>query len=89
MDGKHELPTGIQMNFLQPLAPHAHWLPRLSLASIFLYHGLTKFGNLSGLSEMMGMPTFAIGLLGAMESVGGILILVGGAGRDWATRVAA
>ncbi len=31
------------MNFLSPLAPHAHWVLRLSLAATFLYHGITKF----------------------------------------------
>ena len=37
---------------------------------------------------MMGMPTFMIGMLASMETAAGILILVGGAGPEWATRIA-
>lgn len=61
----------------------AHWLPRLSLAATFLYHGLPKFAG----GEMMGMPAFAIYLLALMEVGGALLILWGGFGPDWATRV--
>lgn len=75
------------MNALNRLAPHAHWLLRIALASIFLFHGLTKFPNLGGLAEMMGMPVFAVALVALMETAGGALILVGGFGVDWATRV--
>lgn len=76
------------MNALYRLAPHAHWLLRFSLAAVFLYHGLTKFPALGMLSEMMGMPTFMIGMLATMETAAGILILVGGVGPAWATRTA-
>lgn len=73
---------------MKTLIPHAHWFPRLALASVFLYHGLTKFPALGMLSEMMGMPVFMIGMLASMETAAGILILVGGFGPEWATRVA-
>lgn len=76
------------MNALDRFAPNAHWLLRFALASVFLYHGLTKFPALDMMSEMMGMPSIMIGMLAAMETAIGILILVGGAGPDWATRAA-
>jgi putative oxidoreductase len=76
------------MNFLQRLVPFAHWLPRFALAGIFLYHGVTKFGNLAGLAEMMGMPTFAIAVLAIAELLGGLLIVAGGALKEWMTRLA-
>lgn len=67
---------------------HAHWLLRFALASVFLYHGLTKFPALGMLSEMMGMPAFMIGMLATMETAAGALILFGGVGPAWATRTA-
>lgn len=73
---------------MKALVPHAHWFLRLALASVFLYHGLTKFPALGMLSEMMGMPVFMIGMLASMETAAGILIVVGGFGPAWATRVA-
>ncbi|QXD13836.1 DoxX family protein [Rhodocaloribacter litoris] len=76
------------MNFLNNLAPHAHWFLRIALASVFLYHGLGKFGNLSGMAEQMQMPVFLVALLGAAESLGGIFILAGGVSKEWMTRVA-
>lgn len=75
------------MERLNAFAPHAHWALRLALASVFLYHGLTKFPVLGGMAEMMGMPVFVVGLLATMETMGGALILIGGAGRDWMTRL--
>lgn len=65
----------------------AHWLPRLSLAATFLYHGLTKLPMAQGLANMMGMPVFMVYLLAMMEIAGALLILWGGFGPDWATRV--
>ena len=75
------------MNALRSFAPHAHWFLRFALGSVFLYHGLTKFPVLGGLAEMMGMPVFMVGLLAAVETVGAILILAGGLGSDWMTRL--
>jgi putative oxidoreductase len=75
------------MNALRTVAPHAHWFLRLALGSVFLYHGLTKFPVLGGMAEMMGMPVFMVGLLAAVETAGAVLILVGGLGWDWMTRL--
>lgn len=75
------------MNALRTFAPHAHWFLRLALGSVFLYHGLTKFPVLGGLAEMMGMPVFMVGALAVIETAGAILILAGGRGPDWVTRL--
>lgn len=75
------------MNALNSLAPRAHWLLRIALASVFLYHGLTKFPALQGLAEMMGMPVVLVGLLAVVETAGGVLVLAGGFGSDWMTRL--
>lgn len=75
------------MTMLRALSPHAHWLLRLALGSVFLYHGLTKFPALGGLAEMMGMSVFMVGVLATVETVGALFVLVGGAGWDWMTRL--
>lgn len=76
------------MNALNKLGPYAHWLIRISLGITFLYHGYGKFPMAQGMADMMGMPVALIYILALMELAGGLLILWGGAGPDWATRVA-
>ena len=75
------------MQQLNKLSGIAHWLPRLSLAATFLYHGLGKFPMAEGLAQMMGMPVVAVYMLAMMEVGGALLMLWGGFGPDWATRV--
>ncbi len=68
------------------------WLLRIVLAAIFLYHGLTKFPVAAQMASMMAMPIIMIYMLAAMETLGGILILVGGLKinkAELATKVAA
>ena len=79
--------TSSPLSALDTLAPHAHWLLRFGLGSVFLYHGLTKFPNLAGLAEMMAMPVFMIGMLAVVEVTGGALILIGGFTKDILTRL--
>ena len=40
------------------------------------------------MADMMGMPVIAVYMLAMMEVGGAILILWGGLGPDWATRIA-
>lgn len=75
------------MTFSNTLARAAHWPLRIALTSVFLYHGLAKFSNLEGLSEMMGMPVALIAVLASVEVVGALLILLGGFGSDLMTRL--
>ncbi len=74
------------MKRLNALAPHAHWLLRAALASVFLFHGIGKFMDLAGTAEMMGGMPMAV-LAAVMETGGGALILVGGFGNDLLTRL--
>jgi putative oxidoreductase len=76
------------MKFLDGLAPIAHWFLRIALAGVFLYHGLTKFPNLAGTAEFLGMPLFVAALLATAESLAGAFILLGGFLKDWMTRLA-
>ncbi|MFC1547979.1 DoxX family protein [Candidatus Neomarinimicrobiota bacterium] len=76
------------MEFLNRYSAHVHWLPRLSFASIFIYHGIGKFPIAPMMAEGMGMPVFMVYLLGTMEIVAGILILAGAFGREILTRLA-
>ena len=78
-----------EMTFLNALAPHAHWILRLVLGSVFLYHGLTKFPALNEMSAMMGMPVVMILMVAVMETTGGALIVIGGFTKDWMTRLGA
>jgi len=71
------------------LMPQAHWLLRIALASVFLFHGLSKYPNLAGLAQMLNMPTFMIFMVATAETLGGLLVLLGGGMKDWMTRLGA
>ncbi len=67
------------MKFLDSLAPHMHWLLRLSLAGTFLAHGIPKFPPDDMVA--MGMPVI-VGWLVAFGEVGAGLALIVGAFTD-------
>ena len=75
------------------LTANAHWLLRIALASVFIYHGVLKFQNLEGFAQMLPISYLQVVLVALAETVGGILVLAGGLGRDrlfdLATRVGA
>lgn len=75
------------MDQLNKLSGIAHWLPRLSLAATFIYHGFPKVVMTGDVAAMMGMPFIMVLMLGLVEVVGALLLLWGGAGPDWATRL--
>ncbi len=72
---------------------NAHWLLRIALASVFLYHGVLKLMNLEGFAQMLPISYTAVVLVALAETVGGLLVLLGGlnSGRlfDLATRIGA
>lgn len=78
------------MNFL---TTNAHWLLRIALASVFVYHGVLKFLNLEGFAQMLPISYLQVVLVALAETGGGLLVLVGGFRRDrisdFATRVGA
>ena len=73
---------------MEQLKNNSHWLIRLSLAATFIYHGLAKFPMAAMMAKGMGMPVFMVYMLAIIEVIGGLLIIYGGVGPDWATRIA-
>jgi len=71
------------------LSQHAHWFLRIAIASSFLFHGIGKFPDLSGTAEMMGLPVFVLLLVALAETVGAVLILLGGFYKNWMTKLGA
>ena len=74
------------MTALDQLKPHAHWLLRLGLASVFLFHGIGKWTNLSGTADMMGGMPMAV-LAALLETAGGLLVVAGAFQGDLLTRL--
>jgi putative oxidoreductase len=74
------------------LAPHAHWLLRAGVASVFLFHGVGKFaGGLENFAGMMGLPLAVAAAVAIAELLAGAGIIAGatirGALGDLATRL--
>lgn len=67
---------------------HAHWLLRIGFASVFIGHGIGKFLDLSGFSEMMSLSLPIAALVAFAELAGGIGIIVGAFTKDLVTRLA-
>lgn len=78
------------MNFPEK---NAHWLLRIALASVFIFHGLLKFANLEGFAQMLPISYTEVVLVALAETGGGLLVLFGGFGTtrlfDLATRIGA
>jgi len=81
------------MKLFNAVTPHAHWLLRGVLASVFVYHGALKFSNLDGFAQMLPISYTETVLVALAELIGGVLVLVGGFGAnrlsDLATRAGA
>ncbi len=78
------------MNFL---SKNAHWLLRIALASVFIFHGALKLMNLEGFAQMLPISYTEVVLVALAETGGGLLVLFGGLGNDrifdLATRISA
>lgn len=72
---------------LDSLRPNAHWLLRISLASVFLFHGVGKAANIAGFSQMSGLPTAVAALVTFAELAAGVGIIVGAFKSDLITRL--
>ena len=81
------------MKLLDIITPHAHWLLRIVIASVFIYHGALKLMNLEGFAQMLPISYTETVLVALAEFVGGMLVLFGGFGKsqlaDLATRIGA
>ena len=73
---------------MDSVRPHAHWLLRVALGSVFLIHGLDKVLGLAGFSQMMGISLPISALVAFAEVAGGAGIIVGTFTRDIVTRLA-
>jgi putative oxidoreductase len=70
-------------------ARHAHWLPRIGFASVFLFHGGAKLADVAGFAAMMNLPLAAAWLVTFAELAAGLGVLIGPLlHRDWITRLA-
>jgi len=73
---------------MDSIKSHSHWLLRLALASVFVFHGFGKFLDLGGFSQMMGLNISVAVLVAFAEVAGGVGIIVGAFTKDIVTRLA-
>ncbi len=75
-------------NKMAPATPHVHWLPRLGLAAIFLYHGVDKLRAGTPPQEALDAMFLGSGLVfwlvALAETAAGAAILAGGLKHDYA-----
>ena len=75
------------------LTANVHWLLRVALGSVFIFHGALKLMNLEGFAQMLPISYTEVVLVALAETGGGLLALLGGLGNDRifdvATRVGA
>ena len=78
---------------MKNLTSNAHWLLRIAIASVFVFHGILKFMNLEGFAQMLPISYTQLVLVAFAETAGGLLLLLGGfrndRASDLATRVGA
>ena len=78
---------------MNSLTNNAHWLLRIALASVLVFHGALKLMNLEGFAAMMPISYLQVVLVALAETGGGLLLLIGGIRNgalfDLATRVGA
>ena len=80
------------MKLQNVLTNNAHWLLRIGVVSVFLYHGILKFSNLEGFATMLPV-SYAELVFVALAEVGSVLVILGGFRNDvlsdLATRIGA
>jgi putative oxidoreductase len=59
------------------LTTNAHWLLRIALASVFVFHGMLKFMNLEAFAQMLPISYTQVVLVALAETAGGLLVLLG------------
>ena len=80
------------MKLQQRLNANAHWLLRIAIAGVFVYHGILKFSNLEGFAAMLPISYVEVVLVG-LANIGSALVIAGGFNddrlSDLATRIGA
>ena len=78
---------------MNSITNNAHWLLRIALASVLVFHGALKLMNLEGFAAMLPISYLQVVLVALAETGGGLLLLIGGLRNDalfdLATRVGA
>jgi putative oxidoreductase len=88
IDARHTSTPRPRVQLTDALARHAHWLPRVAFASVFLFHGIGKLADVGAFAGMMNLPLFAAWLVTLAELSGGLAVLAGPLlRRDWLTRL--
>ena len=73
---------------LNSLKPNAHWLLRIAVASVFLFHGMGKASSIGSFAQMVDIPYIVAALVTFAELAGGIGLIVGRFKSDLITRLA-
>lgn len=77
------------MSIVNNLSNNAHWALRIALASVFIFHGVTKYPVLQPMAEMLGMSVPIIFILATLETFAGVLVIWGGFSKEIFTRIGA
>ena len=81
------------MKLPEQITLNAHWLLRIAIVGVFLFHGLLKFANLEGFAAMLPISYTEVVLVAFAETGGAVLLLLGGFGAsrffDMTTRIGA
>jgi putative oxidoreductase len=78
---EHNRSREVDLSFLEKSRPVALLLLRCGLAVVFLFHGYPKFFGKTAVFvstfQRIGLPGFLVYVAGAIEVVGGLMVLVG------------
>ena len=69
------------MKLQNKLSANAHWLLRIGIVSVFLYHGILKFSNLEGFATMLPISYTEV-MFVALANIGSVLVILGGFRND-------
>ena len=75
------------MKLQDRLTANAHWLLRLAIVGVFVYHGVLKFSNLDGFATMLPISYTQVVFV-ALANIGSVLVILGGFRNDWLSDLA-
>jgi len=69
----------VLMKGLNQLAPHAHWILRVMMGGVYVYHSIVKFSMpIDKFADAMHFPVYIAVLVALAELGGGLFIFLGG-----------